>query len=107
MSEAGTIAATSTPATVASLARDLAALGLPPGGTVRKSGPIRRDGRRVSLTYDDMEFDTGDFAALGAVSAANGGERDGTVGQARARLMRQPDLVDFAVRWMEVNHRPL
>lgn len=54
-----------------------------------------------------MEFDTGDFAALGAVSAANGGERDGTVGQARARLMRQPDLVDFAVRWMEVNHRPL
>src|SRR6185437_2711786 len=100
MSEAGTIAATSTPATVASLARDLAALGLPPDGTVQKSGPIRRDGRRVSPTYDDMEFDTEDFAALGA---ANGGERDGTVGQARARLMRQPDLVDFAVRWMEVN----
>jgi hypothetical protein len=71
MSEAGTIAATSTPATVASLARDLAALGLPPDGTVQKSGPIRRDGRRVSPTYDDMEFDTEDFAALGAVSAAN------------------------------------
>jgi aminoglycoside 3-N-acetyltransferase len=72
----------------------------------RKGGPILRDGKRVWAVYDDIEFDTGDFAALGEAFAATGPERTGRVGLANARLMRQRDLVDFAVRWMAANRRP-
>lgn len=72
---------------------------------MQKSGPIRRDGQRVWATYDDIEFDTEDFALLGEAFAATGGERTGMVGQATARLMRQRDLLAFAVRWIE-QHRP-
>jgi aminoglycoside 3-N-acetyltransferase len=71
----------------------------------QKGGPVVRDGKRVWAIYDDIEFDTGDFAALGVAFGASGQERTGRVGQAPARLMRQRDLVDFAVRWIEANRR--
>jgi aminoglycoside 3-N-acetyltransferase len=66
-----------------------------------KAGPIRRDGRRVWATFDDLEWDTEDFPALGAAFAAAGLERRGRVGRATSRLMRQRALVDFARSWME------
>jgi aminoglycoside 3-N-acetyltransferase len=72
----------------------------------QKGGPIVRDGKRVWATYDDIEFDTGDFPTLGEAFAASGHEHAGRVGQAPSRLMRQRDLVDFAIRWMEANRRP-
>jgi aminoglycoside 3-N-acetyltransferase len=73
----------------------------------RKGGPILKDGKRVWAVYDDIAFDTADFAALGDAFAATGAERAGRVGQAAARLMRQRDLVDFAVRWMEGSRLPV
>ncbi len=72
----------------------------------QKGGPIMREGERVWAVYDDIEFDTTDFAALGEAFGAAGHERIGRVGQAHARLMRQRDMVDFAVRWMEQNRMP-
>lgn len=70
----------------------------------KRSGPIRREGTRVWAAYDDIAFDTADFPALGEAFGAGGQERIGRVAMANARLMRQRDLVDFAVRWME-RHR--
>lgn len=72
----------------------------------KKGGPIMHGGARVSAVYEDTAFDTGDFPALGDAFAATGQERIGRVGMAHARLMRQRDLVDFAVGWMEQNRRP-
>lgn len=72
-----------------------------------KGGPIRRDGKRVWASYDDLEWDTGDFVALGAAFAATGLERTGRVGAAAARLMHQRALVDFAREWMERMRPPV
>ncbi len=69
----------------------------------RKGGPIMQDGIRRWAVYEDIAFDTGDFPALGDAFAATGQERIGRVGMANARLMRQRELVGFAVRWMEQN----
>jgi aminoglycoside 3-N-acetyltransferase len=72
-----------------------------------KAGPIRRDGKRVWALFDDLEWDTGDFAALGAAFAATGLERTGRVAAAAARLMHQRALVDFAREWMERTRPPV
>jgi aminoglycoside 3-N-acetyltransferase len=66
---------------------------------------VTLDGRRVWASYEDIEFDTGDFVMLGAAFAATGGERAGRIGYAEARLMKQRALVDFAAGWM-ARHRP-
>lgn len=73
---------------------------------VQKGGPIRRNGARVWAVYDDIVFDTEDFSTLGEAFSVTGAARAGKVAHADARLMRQRDLVDFAVRWMERNRAP-
>ncbi len=67
-------------------------------------GPIL-DGRneRVWRTFDDIETDTDDFPALGAAFEGERSVERGPVGEATARLMTQPTLVDFAVDWFEAN----
>jgi aminoglycoside 3-N-acetyltransferase len=72
----------------------------------QKSRPILRDRAKVWAVYDDIDFDTADFAALGDTFGAAGQERIGRVGLAYARLMRHRELVDFAVRWMERSRPP-
>ncbi len=69
------------------------------------ASPVLVDGRRQWVSYADLEGDDGDFERLGEDFAAAGRERRGTVGAATARLMRQRDVVDHAVAWME-QHRP-
>lgn len=73
----------------------------------KRGGPIQRGDERVWVVYDDIAFDTDDFPMLGEAFGATGRERIGRVGMATERLMRQRDLVDFAVGWMERNRRAL
>ncbi len=70
---------------------------------VTREAPVRRDGERTTVTFEDVETSTDDFATLGG--AFEDRQEDavarGTVGAAGARLVDQPALVDFAVDWFE------
>lgn len=76
----------------------------------------RHVGNRIPVGYgvggtdwvevDDVDIDAGDFAEIGSAyeAAKPDAVRVGTVGQATARMLPMPPLVDFAVGWM-AEHR--
>ncbi|CAG7620727.1 SPbeta prophage-derived aminoglycoside N(3')-acetyltransferase-like protein YokD [Paenibacillus solanacearum] len=67
--------------------------------------PIHVDGARAWVHFDDIEYDSDDFVAIGeAFERECASVTIGQVGGATARLMPQRALVDYAVRWME-RHR--
>jgi len=66
--------------------------------------PVQRDGMRQWTRYRDIDLDSDDFENAGAAFEATGACRVGKVGNATAKLMRQRDLVHFAVNWMR-EHR--
>jgi len=66
--------------------------------------PVQRDGARQWTRYRDIAFDCDDFEEIGAAFEATGACQTGRVGNATAKLMRQRDLVRFAVSWMR-EHR--
>jgi aminoglycoside 3-N-acetyltransferase len=72
-------------------------------GRVTHSAPVRRDGERVRVAFDDIELDDADFPELGAAFETAVGSARGTVGEAGALLHDQPAVVDFAVDWLERN----
>ncbi|GIP39353.1 AAC(3) family N-acetyltransferase [Paenibacillus sp. J31TS4] len=78
-----------------------------PGRTFMKKGaPIQVNGRREWTEFEDLDFETDDFAALGeGFERDTGNVRRGKVAGAEARLMPMRQLVDYAVCWME-RHRP-
>lgn len=67
--------------------------------------PIWRDGQKVWVEIED--FDTGEshddyeFEQIAADFLAQGGGRQGKVGDADCTLFHAPDLVRFAIEWME------
>jgi len=77
-----------------------------PTKRVRIDGaPILVDGERIWVEIQDLEFEPDDFSEVGQEFIATGAVREGTVGLARAQIMSQPRLVDFAVTWMEARRR--
>ena len=68
--------------------------------------PMTRDGAREWVRYRDIDLDTDDFEELGAAFEERGGVVIGDVGKATARLMKQRELVDFAVQWMQEHRSP-
>ena len=66
--------------------------------------PVQRDGVRQWTRYRDIDLDSDDFEDIGAAFEATGACQVGKVGNATAKLMRQRDLVHFAVDWMR-EHR--
>ncbi|MDP9416285.1 MAG: AAC(3) family N-acetyltransferase, partial [Actinomycetota bacterium] len=67
---------------------------------VRQSGPVLVNGARQWLTWDDIDIESDDFAALGAEFDATEAVRTGRVGLANVRLMPQRAAVDFAEAWL-------
>ncbi|MBF2054960.1 MAG: AAC(3) family N-acetyltransferase [Candidatus Sericytochromatia bacterium] len=65
------------------------------------AAPLWRDGQRVWQSYADLDYDNGDFEAVGQAFEAACPEllRQGQVGQAQCRYYPQRPLVDFATRW--------
>ena len=63
---------------------------------IEQGSPVLVDGERRWVTYSELEGVTDDFDALGADLPD---QTLGRVGAGEARLMRQRDLVDFAVVW--------
>lgn len=77
----------------------------PPRATTGSS--VRRpDGTSRWTTWVDIVTDESDFDRLGADFEAGGRATIGQVGNATARLMSQPALVDFATAWMAANRSP-
>jgi len=76
-----------------------------PGKRLASDGaPIRVDGERRWVAFEDIDAGSGDFPALGAAFEASGAAvRNGTVARARAKLIPQRDLVEFAAQWMREN----
>lgn len=71
---------------------------------VHSGAPVIVDGRRVWANMRDVDLDSDDFALLGAHFEQDTGlARHGRVGEAQAVLMPQQALVDYAVRWIELN----
>lgn len=71
--------------------------------TVTQHSPVTVNGVRTWLAYQEVNGDTDDFTRIGADFAEHGGETRGAVGMATAVLLRQRDIVDYAVDWMRRN----
>lgn len=68
---------------------------------VRQGAPMQVDGERRWVAFDELDYDSDDFARLG--DAFGAAARQGTAGRGTALLMRQRALVDFGVEWIEAN----
>jgi aminoglycoside 3-N-acetyltransferase len=71
---------------------------------IDQGAPIFVDGEEVWQTYEDVDVDSDDFAALGETFEAEREVKLGKVGSAKSRLFRQPTAVDFAEHWLQ-SHR--
>jgi aminoglycoside 3-N-acetyltransferase len=74
-----------------------------PGKRIITTGaPVKVDGARRWVTFDDLDWQDDDFPRLGADFAADTGlERRGPAGQGTGILVPQQPLVDYAVAWIE------
>jgi aminoglycoside 3-N-acetyltransferase len=71
----------------------------------RTAAAVATPAGRRWVSWEDVVADESDFERLGAAFDATGRTRGGGVGEGEARLMRQRELVEFAVGWMR-EHRP-
>ncbi|MCI4365970.1 MAG: AAC(3) family N-acetyltransferase [Thermoplasmata archaeon] len=75
-------------------------------GSLPLRARVVREGVLVEIVLNDLDLDSDDFGKLGAdYEAETGAVRTGSVGVGAGRLMAQPALVDFGVRWLETNRR--
>lgn len=65
-----------------------------------KGAALIENGKRVWKTYEEIVYDSDPFERLGRNYGKEGHVTIGQVGKAECRLMNQPDLVDFARRWL-------
>ena len=64
---------------------------------------VMENGHRVWKKYDTLYVDGNDFEEIGKAFEKVHIVNKGLIGKACIRLMRQRELVDFAVQWMEQN----
>ena len=72
---------------------------------VTEHSAVKAGGERRWVAYDTLEVTGEDFEAIGAAFERGHDVRRTTCGSAGLRLMRQRELVDFAVTWIEENRR--
>jgi len=65
--------------------------------TVTQGAPVLVNGERQWVTFEELAYDDATFPPVKAAFEASGAVTVGKVGSATARLMRQRELVDFAV----------
>jgi len=72
--------------------------------TIVNHAPVVENGVRVWKEMDDINYRGEDFPEMGeafeASCAGTGDCRNGTIGRAGAKLVRQRALVDFSVKWI-------
>lgn len=70
-----------------------------------ESSAVMENGRRVWKSYETLYVDGEDFNQIGAAFERRCPVKKTRLGDAELRLMRQRELVDFAVSWIEENRR--
>ena len=73
--------------------------------TVKESSAILETGKRVWKTYETLYVDGEDFEEIGRAFESEDRVQKAILGNGAVRLMRQRELVDFAVRWIESNRK--
>lgn len=66
---------------------------------------VMENGKRVWKKYTTLFVDGEDFEAIGTDFEKEGDVAKGQIGNAVIRLMKQRELVDYAVSWMEKNRK--
>lgn len=66
---------------------------------------IMENGERVWKRYDTLFVDGEDFEEIGKAFEENCSVSKGQIGEAEIRLMKQCDIVDYAVEWIEKNRK--
>ena len=66
---------------------------------------VMENGHRVWKKYETLFVDGEDFEEIGAAFENVCSVHKATLGNGVIRLMKQRDLVDFAVRWIEENRK--
>ena len=64
------------------------------------------NGERVWKRYDTLFVDGEDFEEIGKAFEENTTVSKGVIGNAEIRLIRQRNIVDYAVEWIEKNRNP-
>ena len=72
---------------------------------ITEHSAVMEHGQRVWKAYETLYVDGEDFLQIGAAFEKEYAVKHGVIGNAELRLMRQRELVDFAVRWIEANRR--
>ena len=74
-------------------------------GTDTHDSAVFVDGEREWVSFEDINFDDGDFSECGAAFERCKPKacRTGAIGVCEAKLLSQPELVDFAIEWLEAN----
>ena len=73
-----------------------------PGKHISKEhSAVTENGKRVWKAYDTLFVDGEDFEEIGRAFEEEHEVKTLRIGEAETRLMRQRDLVDFAVKWIE------
>jgi aminoglycoside 3-N-acetyltransferase len=70
--------------------------------TTRDGAPVKVNGKRAWITFEDLDNDAGDFEQIGKDFAAAHPKvvKRGNVGIADCMLMSQRAIVDFGAEWM-------
>lgn len=71
--------------------------------TIIQGGAVRVDGVRQWVNYQDIDFDSSDFAALGESYQSAFNSPVYRIGNAQTCLISQRSLVDYAVSWVKNN----
>ena len=72
--------------------------------TQPNGAPMIVDGQRRWVRFDEPTFIDVDFAVIGeAFSVSNKSVRRGPIAAGTAQLMRQREIVDFGVKWIQAN----
>ena len=66
---------------------------------------VMENGQRVWKAYDTLYVDGEDFSQIGEAFEQEHTVSKVQLGNATLRLMRQRELVDFAVKWIEQNRK--
>jgi len=72
---------------------------------VTKFAPVVRNGRREWASFEDIDYDSSDFDAIGRDFEQRHGVLRGKVGEADCVLASQRSMVDFAMNWLP-RYRP-
>ena len=66
---------------------------------------VTENGKRVWKAYETLFVDGEDFPEIGTAFEAAHPVRTADIGGAKLKVMRQRELVDFAVGWIEKNRK--